>query len=62
MGYKLRYCVTSVHNIRKELVDKLTALVNQTRGLLSKRGIVINQGITQVRQQLSLILEDAKMA
>jgi len=31
--------------MRKELVDKRTALVNQTRGLLSERGIIINQGI-----------------
>jgi transposase len=49
-----------IHNIRKELVDKRTALVNQTRGLLSERGIIINKGITQVRQQLPLILEDAE--
>jgi len=49
-----------VHNIRKELVDKRTALVNQTRGLLSERGIIINKGITQIRQQLPLILEDAE--
>ena len=48
------------HAIRKELVDKRTALVNQTRGLLSERGIIINKGITQVRQQLPLILEDAE--
>jgi transposase len=31
-----------VHSIRKELVDKRTALINQTRGLLSERSIVIN--------------------
>jgi transposase len=49
-----------VHSMRKELVDKRTALVNQTRGLLSERGIIINQGIAQVRQQLPLILEDAE--
>ena len=49
-----------IHAIRKELVDKRTALVNQTRGLLSERGIIINKGITQVRQQLPLILEDAE--
>ncbi|MDP2098018.1 MAG: IS110 family transposase [Methylobacter sp.] len=49
-----------VHSIRKELVDKRTALVNQTRGLLSERGIIINKGIAQVRQQLPLILEDAE--
>lgn len=49
-----------IHAIRKELVDKRTALVNQTRGLLSERGIIINKGITQVRHQLPLILEDAE--
>ena len=32
-----------VHNIRKELVDKRTELVNQTRDLLSERGIIINK-------------------
>lgn len=48
------------HRIRQELVDKRTALVNQTRGLLSERGIVIHQGINQVRKQLPLILEDAE--
>lgn len=47
------------YGIRKELVDKRTALVNQTRGLLSERGIVIHKGINQVRKQLPLILEDA---
>ena len=41
-------------------VANTTALVNQTRGLLSERGIIINQGIAQVRQQLPLILEDAE--
>ena len=42
------------------MIDKRTALVNQLRGLLNERGIIINQGITQVRQQLPLILEDAE--
>jgi transposase len=49
-----------IHSLRQELVDKRTALVNQLRGLLAERGIIINQGITQVRQQLPLILEDAE--
>lgn len=49
-----------VHSLRKELVDKRTALVNQIRGLLSERGIIINQGIAHVRQQLPLIVEDAE--
>lgn len=49
-----------IHSLRQGLVDKRTALVNQLRGLLNERGIIINQGITQVRQQLPLILEDAE--
>jgi len=40
--------VQLVHSLRKGLVDKRTALVNQIRGLLSERGIIINQGIAQV--------------
>jgi len=52
--------VQLVHSLRKGLVDKRTALVNQIRGLLSERGIIINQGIAQVRQQLPLIVEDAE--
>jgi len=49
-----------VHTIRSGLVGKRTALVNQTRGLLSERGIVIPKSINQLRKQLPLILEDAE--
>jgi len=49
-----------VHNIRQGLVGNRTALVNQIRGLLSERGIIIPQGINRVREQLTLILEDAE--
>jgi transposase len=52
--------VQLVHNIRQELVETRTALVNQIRGLLSERGIVIPQGINHVRKELPLILEDAE--
>ncbi|WP_020157050.1 IS110 family RNA-guided transposase [Methylobacter marinus] len=52
--------VQLVHNIRQDLVDKRTALVNQLRGLLSERGIVIAQGIDRVRKELPLILEEAE--
>jgi len=41
-----------VHSIRKDLFDQRMPLVKQTRGLLSERGIVINQVITQIREQL----------
>ncbi len=49
-----------VHNIRQALVGNRTALVNQIRGLLSERGVIIPQGINKVREQLPLILEDAE--
>jgi transposase len=49
-----------VHNIRQELIEIRTALVNQIRGLLSERGIVIPQGINCVRKELPLIFEDAE--
>ena len=45
-----------IHKVRQGLVGKRTALVNQTRGLLSERGIIIPQSMTKVRQQLPLIL------
>jgi len=45
---------------QRELIKKArTAIVNQTRGLLAEYGLVINQGITAVRRDLPLILEDA---
>lgn len=52
--------VQLVHNIRQGLLGNRTALVNQIRGLLSERGIIIPQGINNVREQLPLILEDAE--
>lgn len=47
-----------VYTVRQSLVDQLTALVNQIRGSLSERGIVIHQGIHPVRKQLPSILEE----
>jgi transposase len=52
--------VQLVHNIRQELIETRTALVNQIRGLLNERGIVIPQGINHVRKELPSILEDAE--
>lgn len=34
-----------VHKVRQGVVDQRTALVNQIRGLLNERGLVIPQGI-----------------
>ena len=52
--------VQLVHNIRQGLLGNRTALVNQIRGLLSERGIIIPKGINHVRAQLPFILEDAE--
>lgn len=49
-----------IHRLRQEAIKKRTALVNQLRGLLSERGIVIGQGVSQVRRRLPELLEDAE--
>jgi transposase len=47
-----------LHSIRQNLVKDRTATVNQTRGLLNERGIIIEQGVNQVRKRLPEILEN----
>ena len=44
--------------MRNRLIKERTALVNQIRGLLAERGIVIAQGITRLRKQLPVLVED----
>jgi transposase len=51
-----------LHRLRQEATKRRTALVNQIRGLLSERGIVIGQGVNQVRKRLPELLEDADNA
>src|SRR5262245_47880409 len=50
--------IQALHRPRSRLITERTALVNQIRGLLAERGIVVVQGITQLRQQLPVIVED----
>ncbi|MFX5668595.1 IS110 family transposase, partial [Acinetobacter baumannii] len=52
--------IQAVHRIRERLVSERTALANQMRGLLMEYGIVVAQGIQQLRKKLPLILEDAE--
>lgn len=54
--------VQLVHTLRQSLVDQRTAFVNQIRGVLSERGIVIAAGINHLRKELPYILEDAENA
>ena len=49
-----------IHRVRSRLVSKRTSLSNQIRGLLAEYGIVIPEGIRNVRKQLPEILEDAE--
>lgn len=46
--------------LRQDLVYQRTALTNRIRGFLSKLGIVLLQGVNQLRKHLPLILEDAE--
>jgi transposase len=52
--------VQMLHRLRHEKVAERTAVVNQIRGFLSERGIVLPKSVNKVRQELPLILEDAE--
>lgn len=52
--------IQMLHRVRQSLVKERTAVANQTRGLLGEYGIVIGQGLSQVRKRLPEILEDAE--
>lgn len=52
--------VLMVHRARELLVSERTALVNQMRGLLGEYGLVLAQGVAQMRRALPCILEDAE--
>ena len=46
-----------LHRSRERVVKQRTALVNEIRGFLYELGIVLPQGISQVRSKLSSVLE-----
>lgn len=50
--------IQCIHRVRARLVKEKTALVNQIRGFLHEYGVVIPQGISYVKSELPLILED----
>src|SRR5215813_1618889 len=50
--------IQAIHRLRSRLIKERTALVNQVRGVLAERGIVIAQGITRLRKQFPTIVED----
>jgi transposase len=52
--------IQTLHRIRERLVTRRTGLCNQIRGLLGEYGVVIPQGIRNIRKQLPAILEDGE--
>ena len=50
--------LSALHRVRERYVGNRTALVNQMRGLLQEEGVVLPQGITHMRSDLSPILSD----
>ena len=52
--------VLSVHRARQGFVRQRTAQANQIRGLLAEYGVVIPQGIRNIRKCLPEILEDGE--
>lgn len=50
--------VLAIHRVRERLVKERTALVNQIRGLLMEYGIVLAQGVSQIRKKLTFIIDD----
>ena len=53
--------IQSLHRIRSQIVARRTAQANQIRGLLMEYGIVVPKGISYIRKEIPLILEDAEM-
>ena len=52
--------IQNFHRQRERIKHDRTALVNQIRGLLAEYGLVIHKGISTVRRELPMILEDAE--
>ena len=52
--------IQSIHRIRSQAVARRTALGNQIRGLLMEYGVIIPKGISFIRKQIPLVLEDAE--
>ena len=50
--------IQSIHRVRETLVKNRTQLANQIRGLLGEYGVVIPQGISYIRSELPIILEN----
>ena len=50
--------ILALHRVRAQLIKTRTALANEMRGLLAKRGIVVGKGLSRLGCALALIVED----
>lgn len=53
--------ILSIHRARQGFVKARTTQANQIRGLLMEYGIIIPQGISNIRKQIPSILEDGEI-
>jgi len=51
--------ILAIHRVRQRLVANKVALVNQIRGLLAERGLIIAREVASLRRRLPEILETA---
>src|SRR6476619_1976665 len=54
---QLRPMNQALHRVRSRLVSERTAVINQIRGFLLERGIIVRQGLRFLRQALPGILK-----
>jgi transposase len=51
--------IQATHRVRRQLIETRTAKANQIRGLVAEYGLVVPQGLAQLRIAVPLWLEDA---
>ena len=52
----------ALHRVRSRLVSQRTGVINQIRGFLMERGIIVRQGVVPLRRALPDILSSSKDA
>ena len=52
--------IQGIHRVREGFIKRRTALANEMRGLLLEYGIIIPQGIGNLKKKIPLILEDGE--
>ncbi len=52
--------IQMLHRVRSGLIKERTSHANRLRGLLAEYGIIVGQGLTQLRKRLPEILEDGE--